>query len=117
MEKSGSKLRLDNETGGGVWLEKVTDIRNKVHTLVLIETGGLGIAQRLRLAQSRSKELGVPLKVLNSSQAADDWVFGLKSQSAAKSGEPSRRPPPVRWLDGPEMTEWLERHYPRRRGR
>lgn len=117
MGKSGSKLRLDNENRNGVWLEKLTDIKNRVHTLVLIETGGLGIAQRIKSAQSRAKELGVPLKILNSSSAADDWVFGIRSEKQQGEGQPSRRPPPVRWLDGPEMTAWLERHYPRKRGR
>ena len=113
MSRSGTTFRLDTEAGKAGWLEKLTDRSNKVHTVLLLETGGAGVAQRLRAAQGRAKEIGAPLKVLNSMSAAETWVHGLVATTGNKPEQ--RRNPPVRWLDGPGMTEWLERFYPRRR--
>lgn len=110
-----SRFRFDTETDDGCWLEKVTDEGNRVYMVLLLETGGLGIANRLRLAHKRAGQLNVPLKVVNGIQAAEDWAHGFRSENGNK---PERhRKPPVRFMDLDEMDEWLDRHYPRRRVR
>lgn len=108
-----SKFRLDTERPNECWLEKVTDRGNKVHLVLLLESGGAGIANRLRSAHKRAGELGVPLKVVNGVKSAEDWAYGFKSENGNKPEV--QRKPPVRWMDLDEMDAWLERYYPRRR--
>lgn len=109
-----SKYRLDYVGKQGCWIDKLTDKTNTPLAVVLIECGGVGVADRLRESHRRAKELGVPLKVLNGSQAAGDWAASLKSATSDKSHRPQKQPP-VRWLDMAEMDSWLERFYPRRK--
>lgn len=112
MEKV-DRFRLDTETGDGCWLEKVTDKGNRIHMVLLLETGGMGIANRLRAAHKRAGQLGVPLKVVNGVSAAQDWANGFRAENGNKPE--ATRKPPVRWMNLEEMDEWLERYYPRRR--
>lgn len=99
------KARLDSENSDGVWLEKVVNPDNTVETLLLLECGGMGIADRLRKAQRRARELGVPLKVINGVSGAANW---------AASGSENRKAP-VSMMTLEQMDVWLERHYPRRK--
>lgn len=110
----GDRWRLDYIGRPGMWLDKLTAKDNKVETLVLVECGGLGVAERLRDAGRKARELGVPLKVINGSRAAGDWGASLKAEGGLKP-ESRKRVPPVRWLDMEEMDAWLERFYPRRK--
>lgn len=107
------KYRLDYVGKPGVWMDKVVDKSNNPRFLVLFECGGSGVADRLRESHRKSKELGVPLKVINGSRAAGDWAASLK-QGISEKARPQKQPP-VRWLDMDEMDAWLERFYPRRK--
>lgn len=113
---SQGRYRFDTETDNGCWLEKVTDRDNRVHMVLMLESGGTGIANRLRMAHKRAGQLGVPLKVVNGVSAAEEWAFGFKSENGNKpEKKAARRPPPVRFMNLDEMDEWLDRYYPRRR--
>lgn len=98
-------VRFESETSDGVWLEKVIVNGNEIKEVLLLECGGAGIADRLRKANRRAKELGVPLKVVNGMNGVGNWSLG--------SGKKRLEPVPMMTLD--EMDRWLERHYPRRK--
>lgn len=100
------KLRLEPETGDGLWLERAVSADNQTQTLLLLECGGMGIADRLRRGQKRAKELGVPLRVINGIAGANSWVDGLN---------PKQRVSPVKMMTLVEMDCWLEKNYPRRK--
>lgn len=97
---------MEPETGDGLWLERAIGSSGKIETLLLLECGGMGVADRLRRGQKRAKELGVPLKVINGIAGVNSWVDGLNQKP---------RLSPVRMMTLNEMDSWLERNYPRRK--